>query len=286
MFSTVSFLITLREAIEAALIIGILLVYVTKIGEKKFRKQIWIGTGIGVLLSILSAVIFQFVLGGFASYEEIFEGFAMIFASLLLTWMIIWMVKASKNLREKIEAKVDNTILNQQKYGLLALALISVFREGIETVLFLAGVGAVEENFWVVLWSGILGIVVAIVISILIFYSGKKINLKWFFLITSFLLILFAAGMITHGFHEFQEIGWFGSETHWFQQYVWDSSAILNDKTSELGKFLRALFGYQDKPTWLEIIVYLSFYVILGLIFIITSWISKRRELEIEESTT
>ncbi|MCE7743320.1 MAG: hypothetical protein GOP50_12790 [Candidatus Heimdallarchaeota archaeon] len=286
MFSTVSFLITLREAIEASLIIGILLVYVTKIDQKKYRKQIWIGTGIGVILSILSAVIFQLVLGGFANYEKVFEGFAMIIASLLLTWMIIWMAKASKNLRKEIENKVDKSIANQRKYGLLALALISVLREGIETVLFLAGVEAIEESFWVVLWSGILGIVVAVAIAIMIFYSGKKINLKWFFVITGFLLILFAAGMIAHGFHEFQEIGWFGPDTHWLQQYVWDSSNILNDKTTELGQFLRALFGYQDKPTWLELIVYLSFYIVLGAIFIVSRIITKRKLLKKEDTAT
>ncbi|MHA1199486.1 MAG: FTR1 family iron permease [Candidatus Heimdallarchaeaceae archaeon] len=286
MFSTVSFLITLREAIEAALIIGILLVYVTKIDQKKYRKQIWLGTGIGVILSILAAVIFQLVLGGFAGYEEIFEGFAMITASLLLTWMIIWMARMSKNIRRNIESKVDESIAKQQKYGLLALALVSVLREGIETVLFLSGVGAVEESFWIVLYSGILGLVVAIIIAILIFYSGKKINLKWFFIITSILLIIFAAGMITHGFHEFQEIGWFGAETHWLQQYVWDSSAILNDKTSEFGKFLRALFGYQDKPTWLELIVYLGYFVFLGVIFVITRVISKKKSVSIVESTS
>jgi len=210
----------------------------------------------------------------------------MITASLLLTWMIIWMARMSKNIRRNIESKVDESIAKQQKYGLLALALVSVLREGIETVLFLSGVGAVEESFWIVLYSGILGLVVAIIIAILIFYSGKKINLKWFFIITSILLIIFAAGMITHGFHEFQEIGWFGAETHWLQQYVWDSSAILNDKTSEFGKFLRALFGYQDKPTWLELIVYLGYFVFLGVIFVITRVISKKKSVSIVESTS
>ncbi len=277
MFSLASFLITLREAIEAALIVGILLIYVTKIGERKLKKQVWIGTIAGIVLSILTAVIFQFALGGFESYEEIFEGFAMIIASLLLTWMIIWMLKTGKDVQKKLEEKVDISIKQQQKYGLLTLALISVLREGVETVLFLAGIGATEDNPWIVLWSGILGIVVALVIAFLIFYSGKKINLRTFFLITSIVLIIVAAGMFSHGIHEFQEIGWFGSEMHWLQNHVWDMSGILNDKTNELGKFLRALFGYQDKPTWLEMIAYIGYYLILGFIALVSFLLIKKK---------
>ncbi|MHA1218824.1 MAG: FTR1 family iron permease [Candidatus Heimdallarchaeaceae archaeon] len=277
MFSLASFLITLREAIEAALIVGILLIYVTKIGERKLKKQVWIGTIAGIILSILAAVIFQFALGGFEGYEEIFEGFAMTIASLLLTWMIIWMLKTGKDIQKKLEEKVDITIKQQQKYGLLTLALISVLREGVETVLFLTGVGATEDSFWIVLWSGLLGVVVAVVVAVLIFYSGKKINLRLFFLITSIILIIIAAGMFAHGIHEFQEIGWFGSETHWLQKNVWDMSGVLNDKTNELGKFLRALFGYQDKPTWLEIIAYIGYYLILGSVILISSLFSKKK---------
>ena len=277
MFSTASFLITLRETIEAALIVGILLVYVSKIGRREFKKQIWIGTAVGVLLSILAAVIFQLVLGGFESYEEIFEGFAMVFASVLLTWMIIWMMKTGRNMQKNLENKIEFSIKEQQKYGLLTLALISVLREGIETALFLAGVGATEENLWIVIWSGLLGIVVAIVIAVMIFYSGKQINLKLFFFITSIILIIVAAGMFAHGIHEFQEIGWFGSETHWLQKYVWDMSGTLNDKTMELGKFLRALFGYQDKPTWLEIIVYIVYYLVLGTVFLGSFLLRKKK---------
>ena len=147
--------------------------------------------------------------------------------------------------------------------------LDTVFRLSLAMASLLATASAVADNPWIVLWSGLLGIVVALVIALLIFYSGKKINLRLFFLITSIVLIIVAAGMFAHGIHEFQEIGWFGSETHWLQKHVWDMSGILNDKTNELGKFLRALFGYQDKPTWLEIIAYIGYYLILGLVELI-----------------
>ena len=278
MFSIVSFLITLRETIEAALIVGILLVYVIKIEQKKLRKDIWIGTAVGILVSIGAAFAFHYLLGGFEEYEEIIEGFSMIFASILLSWMIVWMRRTGKNMQEELESKIEHSIRNQQRLGIMSLAFISVLREGIETVIFLAGIQATGESPMAILWSGLFGIVVAIIIALLIFLSGKRINMKYFFNITSIVLLIFAAGMLAHGIHELQELGWFGSENHFFQKIVWDTSGILNDKTSELGLFLRALFGYQDKPTWLELIVYISYYLILITILVIFNRFDKRKK--------
>ncbi|MBY9000823.1 MAG: FTR1 family protein, partial [Candidatus Heimdallarchaeota archaeon] len=127
-----------------------------------------------------------------------------------------------------------------------------------------------------ILWSGLVGILVALIIAVIIFVSGKRINLKLFFGITSIFLILFAAGMLSHGFHELQELGWFGAEDGFFQTILWDTSSFLNDKTSEIGKFLRTLFGYQDQPTWLEIITYAFFYVLIGGLFILTKIRNKK----------
>ncbi len=280
MFSVTSFLITFRETIEAALIIGILLTYVVKIKKQKLRKDIWLGTVGGIVLSIVVGILFHFVLGNFEEYEQIIEGFSMIFAAILLTWMIIWMTETGRDMRNTLESRIDFSIRNQQRLGLIFLAFISVLREGIETVIFLAGVEAVEETQTDVLWSGLVGIAVALIISVILFFSGKKINLRIFFGITSVVLVLFASGMLAHGFHELQELGWFGQETAFMQQTAWDTSFILNDKTTELGKFLRTMFGYQDKPTWLELFVYLSYYIILALLFVI---IRKRKKVPITE---
>jgi high-affinity iron transporter len=278
MFSVVSFLITLRETIEAALIVGILLVYVIKIEQKKLQKDIWIGTIAGVIVSIGAAFAFNYLLGGFEQYEEIIEGFSMILAAMLLTWMIVWMRRTGKELKGELESRIEHSIRNQQRLGIISLAFISVLREGIETVIFLAGIEASGETPMAILWSGLFGIAVAIIIALFIFLSGKRINMKLFFNITSIVLIIFAAGMLTHGIHELQEIGWFGSETHFFQRVVWDTSNVLNDKTSEIGLFLRALVGYQDKPTWLELITYVGYYLILTSILVLFKKIDKKKE--------
>ncbi|MHA1463982.1 MAG: FTR1 family iron permease, partial [Candidatus Heimdallarchaeaceae archaeon] len=263
MFSIVSFLITLRETIEVALIIGIIITYVVKIKQKKLQRDIWIGTGLGIILSVIIGVIFSYVLGSFEEYENIIEGFSMILAATLLTWMIIWMSETGKNFQAELETKIDISIKNEQRLGLIFLAFISVLREGIETVIFLTGIEATEDAPIDILWSGLIGIFVALIIAVIIFMSSRRINLKLFFGITSTFLILFAAGMLSHGFHELQEFAWFGTDNSFLQTVVWDTSSFLNDKTSEIGKFLRTLFGYQDQPTWLEIIVYVSYYILL-----------------------
>jgi high-affinity iron transporter len=280
MFSVVSFLITLRETIEAALIIGILLVYVVKIEQKKLRKDIWIGTAVGIIVSIGAAFAFNYLLGGFEQYEEVIEGFSMIFAAILLSWMIVWMRRIGKDIQHKLESRIEQSIKSQQRLGIISLAFISVLREGIETVIFLTGIEATGETPMAILWSSLFGIAVAVILAFVIFLSGKKINLKMFFNITSIVLLIFAAGMLAHGVHELQELGWFGSESHFFQQVVWDTSGVLNDKTSELGLFLRALFGYQDKPTWLELITYIGYYLILSAILVTFSRLNKRKQLK------
>ena len=280
LFSVTSFLITFRETIEAALVIGILLTYVIKIKKRRLRGDIWIGTLAGIALSIVVGVLFHYVLGNFEEFEEIIEGFSMILAAVLLTWMIIWMTETGRDMRNTLESRIDFSIRNQQRLGLIFLAFISVLREGIETVIFLSGIEAVEGNQSVVLWSGLAGIAVALTISIILFFSGKKINLRLFFGITSIILILFASGMLAHGFHELQELGWFGQETAFLQRTVWDTSFILNDNTTELGKFLRTMFGYQDKPTWLELFVYSSYYLILAILFVI---VRKRKNVPVNE---
>ena len=246
MFSLASFLITMRETIEAALIIGILLAYVKKVDHRELRRDIWIGTVLAILTSIGSALIFYFVLGSFEQYEEIIEGIAMILAATILTWVIIWMMRTSKDIKGKLENKIEMTIKTEQRFGLVFLAFISVVREGIETVLFMTGVIATESDTFTIIWSSMAGIAVSIVIAVIIFWSGQNIGLKQFFTVTSIFLIIFAGGMFAHGLHELQEVGWFGSESFFFQQTVWDTFQIKNETTNRIGKFFKELVVYKD----------------------------------------
>jgi high-affinity iron transporter len=267
MLSFPSFIIGLRETIEASLIIGIILAYLTRTGNSASKRDIWIGAILGIIVSVLGAIGFQQLLGGFTgTTEKLFEGIMMVSAALLLSFMIIWMFKSSKTLKYDLEKKIEAAVKQDKKYALVTLSFIIVVREGIETVLFLTGISSTEAPSTVFL-SGSIGIFVAIILSVLFFKSSFKLNIKQFFNYTSILLIFFAAGLFSHGIHEFQELGVFGLETSFWNTNFLDLSGILNDKTNTIGVMLRALFGYQDKPTPVELVSYLLYWIVITLTY-------------------
>ena len=267
MFSLASFIIGLRETIEASLIIGIILAYLTRTGNVESKRDIWIGAILGIIASIIGAIGFQQLLGGFeGTTEKLFEGVMMITAALLLSFMIIWMFRSSKTLKYELEQKIKAAVKQDKKYALVTLSFIIILREGIETVLFLTGISSSEDASTVFL-SGSIGIFVAIVLSVLFFKSSFKLNIKQFFNYTSILLIFFAAGLFSQGIHEFQELGIFGVSTSFWNTNFMDLSGILNDKLNTLGVMLRALFGYQDKPTPIELVAYIFYWIVITLTY-------------------
>ncbi|MHA2271268.1 MAG: FTR1 family iron permease [Candidatus Hodarchaeales archaeon] len=266
--SFAAFLITLRETMEAALIVGILLAYLDKTGNFQLKRDVWIGTILAVVASGLAAVLFEVFTNGFeGDTEKLFEGIVMLLAASILTSMILWMFRNAKDIRMGLEEKAQAAISGTKKYAIFSLAFVAVFREGIETVLFLAGVTSNEPTS-AVLFSGAIGIIVSIILAVLAFRGAIELNLRQFFNVTSIFLILFAAGLFSHGIHEFQELGWFGAESAPWNEAVWDSSSWLNDKDDGLGALFRALFGYQDKPSLLEIGAYVGYWLGIGAIFL------------------
>lgn len=265
MFSAASFLITFRETLEAALVIGIILAYLKQTRSTSYNKSVYAGIGGGLLLAFLTATVFETYLGEFEGRaEEIFEGVIMLFAAVLITFMIFWM-KRQKAVSQRLKTKVQGHIDRQHPWGLFLLSALSVGREGVETVIFLnaAGFAGSTNPFW----SGIAGIVIAILLGYVIFATTQRIPLKHFFNVTSALLILFAAGLVAHGVHEFQE----AHLLPFWTQEVWDlNPAVVTEgvyplwhEQGAIGSFLKALFGYNGDPTLLELMSYLAY---LGLI--------------------
>lgn len=267
-FSVASFVITLRETMEAALIVGILLAYLSKTNNEKLKKDVWIGTAFAVLASIIGAIIFHLALGGFeGDTEKLFEGIVMTTAAAVLTWMIVWMFSNAHTLQFELEQKTNVVLSNESRYALVGLAFVSVFREGIETVLFLTSVGA-NEGIVAETFGAISGIIIATILAALFFKGTYDLNIKKFFNVTSIILILFAAGLFSHAIHEFQELGYFGEVTNLWNKVRWDTKGILNDKDEGFGSLVRALLGYQDTPSLLEILSYVFYWVMIALMFI------------------
>ncbi|MFH1125855.1 MAG: FTR1 family protein [Candidatus Altiarchaeota archaeon] len=256
-----SFIITFRETLEAALIVGIVLSYLVKTRQTTYLRTVYAAIISGVVASIIGAVLFNSLAGGFTGRaEEIFEGVTMLIGAFLLTTMILWML-SQKHIASELENKVSLEINEAHKIGLFSLVFVSVLREGIETVIFLGAANfASADNNPVGLLAGIFA---AILVGYGIFAGSMKMNLKKFFNATSILLILFAAGLVAGGVHGLQEAGILPE----FVEHVWDVNPQVNQDGSypllhEKGYFgglLHDLFGYRGDPSLMEVLGYLTY---------------------------
>lgn len=252
-----SFFIAFREGLEAFLIIGIIISYLMKIGEKRYVKHVIYGVVAAIASSIGIAYIFELLLGGFeGKIEEIFEGAVMLLAVVVLTYMIFWMNRQAKNIRSDIEMSVEKAINKGRVFSLLFLGFIVVFREGAETVLFFRAI-SYQVNSTELIIGGMSGILSSIVLAVIFFVTTKKVNLSAFFKITGILIMLIAAGLFSTAIHEFQEAGIFPV----IRDNIYDLSKILS-KDSIAGGILKSLFGYNPSPSLLVTITY-SMYLVL-----------------------
>ncbi len=255
-----SLLITLREGLEAALIIGIILAYLAKTGSRQSFKPIWLGTSLAVLVSLIVGAAIYLLAGEFSGRaEEIFEGLAMFVAVGVLTWMIFWMRKQAVNIKAHLETQIQSILISGSSLGLVILAFVVVVREGIETVLFLFAATRVAESPVLFTVGGFLGLAIAIVIGYSIYKGATRLNLRIFFNVTSLVLIFFAAGLLAYGIHEFIEAGIIPP----LVDPVWDINHILPEK-STFGLFLKAILGYNANPSLIEVIAY-PLYLALAL---------------------
>jgi len=247
-----SLLITLREGLEAALIIGIIMAYLAKTGNRQSFKPVWLGTSLAVLASLIIGIVIYLLAGEFSGQaEEIFEGVAMFVATGVLTWMIFWMRKQAVDIKGHLHAQVQSVLTSGSSLGLVILAFVVVVREGIETVLFLFAATRVAESPLLFTMGGFLGLAIAIIIGYSIYKGSSRLNLRTFFNVTSLVLIFFAAGLLAYGIHEFIEAGIIPP----LVEPVWNINHILPEK-STFGLFLRAILGYNGNPSLVEVIAY------------------------------
>jgi high-affinity iron transporter len=256
-----SFLLSLREGLEAALIVGIVLGALRQMRRSELAPPVWWGVAAASLVSIVAGVILTALgLGLEEPYEQIFEGVTMLLAAGILTWMIFWMSRQSRQMKGELEAGVRQAVA-QSGSALFALAFFAVVREGIELALFLTASAFASDAVQTII-GAILGLFTAILLGWSLFASTLKLDLRRFFQITGVLLILFAAGLFTRGMHEFIEIGWLPA----LVEHVWDLNPLISEP-SLLGQVLKVLFGYNPNPSLTEMIAYLAYFaaIFLGL---------------------
>ena len=257
-----SYLLSLREGIEAALIIGIVIGALRQMRRTDLSSAFWIGVVSASLLSVIAGVILTTLGLSFEGQaEQIFEGITMLLAAGVLTWMIFWMSRQARTIKGELESGVHKAAFEGGKRGLFALAFLAVLREGIELALFLVA-SVFASDVQQTLLGAFLGLGTAILLGWSLFATTVRLDLRRFFRVTGFLLILFAAGLVAHGVHEFNEAGVIPAVI----EHVWDFNPIL-DENNTLGSMLMALFGYNGNPSLTEVLAYFAYFAAISIGF-------------------
>jgi high-affinity iron transporter len=257
-----SFILSLREGIEAALVIGIVLASIRQMHRLDLKSAIWAGTGSAALISLLTAILLtRLGLELKDPGEAIFEGITMLLAAGVLTWMIFWMSQRSRNMKAELESSVLQASL-VGKWSLFGLAFIAVLREGVELALFLTA-ATFSSSTPETIVGGLLGLGTAILLGWSFFATTVRLDLRRFFKVTGILLLLFAAGLVGRSSGELVLVGWIPA----LIGHVWDLGGIVSEG-SVLGQTLGALFGYTASPSLMQVLVYAAYFgtVLVGLL--------------------
>lgn len=247
-----SLLVTVREGLEMALIVTILLGYLRSIGHKEHFREIWIGVGAAVALSVGVGVGLEIASSEMDSrLREGFEGFTMLFAVGVLTWMLFWMKRQSAGISRDLKDRVDTALSGGSVTALALLAFSAVGREGVETALFLFAGSTNQGSSAGFVAGGLTGFAIAAAFGVVLYYSAARLPLKHFFSVSAVALMIIAAGLLTNALadlHEATIIPDLGVRP-------WDTDSLL-PMTSTLGKFLHALVGYDSAPAISQILLY------------------------------
>lgn len=263
-------LLTTREGLEASLIVGIVLAYLARTNNRQHFKAIWLGTAAAVAVSIVTGAALFFTVGELEGRsEQIFEGVAMFSAVAVLTWMVFWMRKQAKGIKRELEERIQGAIAAGSAVGLASVVFFAVLREGWETALFLFAISESSSPL-VTTIGAIAGLVISISLGVALYLGSRRLNLRQFFTVTGVLLIVFAAGLLAHGIHEFQEAGVLPLTI----EHLWDTNHIVSEN-STTGEFLVTLFGYNGNPSLLEVGAWFA-YVSAALAFFLAPLVAWR----------
>jgi len=262
--------------LEAALITAIILAYLARTKRNPLTRYAWYGVYLAIAASLLFGASIWFMYGSLSgTTKALFEGVAALFAVLVLSSMIYWMASKGKVLRAEVEKRLQAMVTRGATLALTSFSFIVVFREGLETVLFLTPF--MLKNATETLAGAFLGIVAALILAYVIFVVGMKINIRKFFYFTSILLVLLAGGLAGYGVHELME--YFedtGTELGWIGEPAYALNIPEGDPLHHkgmIGSVFAVMFGYTVKAEWARIIVHL---VYLAIVLPLVIWVYRK----------
>lgn len=250
----VTFLLIFREALEAFLLVGILLTYLDRLGARAQARWIYLGVGAGLIASLAVAFVLQVMVDQLSNafVRGAVTAAIMLTATAILTYMAIWMHRQARAHTEDARRRLHEHVSAGRMLGVASLAFVSVLREGIETVLFLSALAYSGEA--VSLPGALAGVVAAIALVWLLISGTRQVPIGTFFRYTSLLLIVIAAGLLGSAVNQLQGLGLIPGTT----QPVFDLTGFLPDTTG-IGAFLRGLFGYNAEPTALQFALWAAY---------------------------
>ncbi len=261
MFPT--FLIGLREGLEASLVVGILVAYLVKSGHRGRLRPLWGGIALAVLISLGFGALLQFTSAQLSfQAQEAFGGFASILAVCFVTWMVFWMRRTARFLKTELHGRLD-TALTLGPVALALTAFVAVGREGLETALFLWSAVQSTGQTSTPLVGAVLGLAAAVALGYLLYRRAVTLNLKTFFTWTGAGLVIVAAGVLAYGVHDLQEAGLLPG----LNTVAFDVSSTI-PPSSWYGTLLKGIFNFSPRTTVFEAVVWVAYVVpVLTLFF-------------------
>lgn len=255
-----TFVLFLREGLEASLIIGILLAALHQLGQTRQIRAVWIGSGLAILAALLGGVAVYNTIHEYedTTFAAVFEAITYLAAVILLTGVTFYMTTHSRTLKREITARASAA---GSGFALGLLAFTTVGREALETAVFTLA-SAFNDGPVLVVLGALLGLLAAVGLCLLIYRLGYRLDFALFFRVMGVLLIVFAAGLLGSAVHEMQELGWLPFAS----QHLWNFSNVLSDEGA-IGGVLHSLFGYSDNPTLLQGAFYTLYLLVAGTIF-------------------
>src|SRR5271165_4548092 len=259
-----TFVIFLREGVEASMIIAILLAYLNRIGRRDHFRDVFIGVGAALILATAGGAVAYETIRSYngSRVQTIFETITYLLAAIVLTYMTFWMRKHARSLSKELRARADASLDGRARWGLGLLAFQAVGREGLETVVFTLAI-IFSTSTAGALGGAAIGLAASLVIAFAIYRLGHRLNMARFFTIIGVLLMVFAAGLLADTVENLQQLGWLPV----LNAPMWHSGRLLSE-SSAFGDVLHSFFGYSDAPTPLQLLIYVGYLAIVVLAYL------------------
>ncbi|GAA5026393.1 iron uptake transporter permease EfeU [Microbacterium fluvii] len=281
-----TFLIGLREGLEAALVVGILVAYLSRVGRRDVLPRLWIGVGLAIALALIIGAVLTF--GAYAltfEAQELIGGVLSLLAVGMVTWMIFWMQRTARTMKRALEGDLDRALAQGSLWAIVAIGFVSVAREGVETTLLLWSMVQSFGDAPAALVGALVGLAAAVVLGWLLSRGMLRIDLRVFFTWTGAFLVIVAAGVLAYAIHDLQEagalpgpytaaapidpvtgavaVGWAGLPFGW----AFDVSATI-PPGGALAAVLQATVGFMPQMSWLQVIAWMLYIALVGGFFV------------------